>query len=117
MSFLNIKDLRKRDAMVKDFLATTKRIKKRNLEERSDFIDHQEQLEQEYEPIVASNKEMAESITEQLIPIKQDLNQLNALIARPKAIPRPRKIIGVKRKASDASEKTEGVEDILVKEE
>ena len=115
MSFLNIKDLRKRDALVTDYLAIKKRIKKRNLEDRSDFIDQQRHLEQEYEPVVASNKEMAEKITEQLIPIKQDLNQLNALIARPKAIPRPRQIIGVKRKAS--REDTEGVDNMILTEE
>ena len=103
--------------MVKEFLATKDRIKKRNLDERSDFIDQQHHLEQEYEPVVASNKEMAEKITEQLIPIKQDLNQLNALIARPKAVPRQKQIIGAKRKASDTSEETRGVEDMILKEE
>ncbi len=100
--------------MVKEYLATKERIKKRNLDERSDFIDQQRHLEQEYEPVVASNREMAEKITEQLIPIKQDLNHLNALIARPKAIPRPRQIIGAKRKVSD-EEETQGVEDYRVK--
>ena len=115
MSFLNIKDLRKRDKIVKEYLATKERIKKRNLDERSDFIDRQRQLEQEYEPVVASTKEMAEKITEQLIPIKQDLNQLNALIARPKAIPSRKQKIGVKRKAS--REETEEVEDMIVKKE
>ena len=106
--------------MVKDFIATMDRIKNRNLDERSDFIDQQRHLEQEYEPVVASTKEMAEKITEQLIPIKQDLNQLNALIARPKAIPRRRRkqILGVKRKASDTSEEeTGGVEEWIRKEE
>ena len=106
--------------MVKEYLATKERIKKRNLDDRSDFIDQQRHLEQEYEPVVASNREMAEKITEQLIPIKQDLNHLNALIARPKAIPRPRQIIGAKRKVSVASEEeeeTQGVEDYIVKKE
>ena len=118
MSFLNIKDLRKREAMIKDYLATKERIKKRNLDDRSDSIDYQRHLEQEYEPVVASNREMSEKITEQLIPMKQDLNQLNALIAQPKAIPRRRKqIIGVKRKASDTSEEeTGGVEEWIRKE-
>ena len=58
---------------IKDFLATKERIKKRNLDERSNFIDYQRQLAQEYEPVVASTKEMAEKITDQLIPIKEDL--------------------------------------------
>ena len=115
-SFLNIKDLRERNATIKDFLATMDRIKKRNLNERSDFIDHQRHLEQKYEPVIASNKEMTEKITEHLIPIKQDLNHLNALIARPKAIPTPQQIIGVKRKRSDTSEGTEGVEDMILEE-
>ena len=34
---------------------------------------------------------MTEKITDQLIPIKNDLGNLNALITRPKAIPRKKR--------------------------
>ena len=98
MSFLNIKDLKERDATIKDYLATKNRIKKRNLDERSNFIDYQRQLAVEYDPVVSSTKEMAEKITDQLIPIKEDLGNLNALITRPKVVPMK------KRKLSEESE-------------
>ena len=91
MSFLNIKDRKKRDATINDFLATVERIKKRKLDERSNVIDYRRQLAEKYEPVVASTKEMTEKITDQLIPIKNDLGNLNALITRPKAIPRKRR--------------------------
>ena len=69
MSFLNIKDLDERDAIVKDYLGTVNRIKNRNLAERTDSIELQHYRDQEYEPIVASNKEMAEKITDELLLI------------------------------------------------
>ena len=59
MSFFNIKDPEQRDATIADYLATVKRSQKRNLEERSDLVDHQRELEETYEPIVASNREIA----------------------------------------------------------
>ena len=120
MSFLNIKDKRKREATIQDFLATKERIKKRNLDERSDFNDHQQHLEQEYEPIVASNKEMAEKITDQLIPIKKDLDHLNSLIARPKLIAKRKDDfkVGGKRKAESSSDDEEADESLdVIKEE
>ena len=117
MSFLHIKDLKERDKTIKDFLATKERIKKRNLDERSNFIDYQRHLAQEYEPVVASTKEMTEKITNHLIPIKEDLGNLNALIARPKAVRRQKQIIGVKRRLSDDDEESNEVEDYIRTEE
>ena len=52
MSFLNITDPKKRDAIVKEYLATIRRIKKRNLQERAwDFANH-EMLEESLQPVV-----------------------------------------------------------------
>ena len=48
MSFMNIKDPEERDAMIADYLATVKRLQKRNLEERSNLIDRQRDLEETY---------------------------------------------------------------------
>ena len=108
MSFLNIKDRKEREATINDFLATVERIKKRKLDERSNVIDYRRQLAEEYEPVVASTKEMTEKITDQLIPIKNDLGNLNALITRPKAIPRK------KRRLSEESDgESDEVEDYL----
>ena len=113
MSFLNIKDRKEREATINDFLATMERIKKRKLDERSNVIDYRRQLAEKYEPVVASTKEMTEKITNQLIPIKNDLGNLNALITRPKAISTK------KRRLSEESDgESDEVEDyIRTKEE
>ena len=73
MSFVNIKDPDERDAMIEDYLATVKRLQKRNLEERSELIDRQRDLIETYEPIVASNEKMAQDVIEDLIQIKEEL--------------------------------------------
>ena len=54
MCFLNITDPVKRHAIVKEYLATIKRIKNRNLEERAREFAHHEALEQSLEPVVRS---------------------------------------------------------------
>ena len=119
MSFLNIKDRKEREATIKDYLATVDRIKKRNSDDRTNTIDYQRQLAEDYGPVLASNKEMTEKITDQLIPIKNDLGNLNALISRPKAISRKKQIIGVKRRLSEETdgELNEVEDDIPIKEE
>ena len=73
MSFMSIKDPEERDAKIADYLATVKRLQKRNLEERSDLIDRQRDLEETYEPIVANNEKMVQEVIEDLIPIKEEL--------------------------------------------
>ena len=70
MSFLNIKDTFQRDKIVKEYLATIKRIKHRNLQERAqDFANH-EMLEESFEPVVHATAASTEAITKELIPIK-----------------------------------------------
>ena len=119
MSFLNIKDRKEREATIKDYLATMERIKKRNSDDRANAIDYRRKLAEDYEPVVASTKEMAEKITDQLIPIKNDLGNLNALISRPKPTTREKQIIGVKRRLSEESDgESAEVEDYVpIKEE
>ena len=53
MSFLDIKDPEERDATIEDHLAL--KIKERNLEELGDLIDPRRELEETFEPAVASN--------------------------------------------------------------
>ena len=77
MSFLNISDPKKRDAIVADYLATVKRIKNRNLQERAhDFVLH-EAIENSAEPVVRSTKESTNAITKELLPIKEGIIELN----------------------------------------
>ena len=59
--------------MIEIYLATVKRLQQRNLEERSDLIDRQRDLEETYEPIVASNRKMVQEVIEDLNPIKEEL--------------------------------------------
>ncbi len=99
MSFLKIEDKRKREKTIKEFLALKKRIKARNLQERMGDMDYRLEMEEQYEPIIASNKHTADDITAQLIPIRKELDHLTTLIARPKLIAKRKQIIGVKRKA------------------
>ena len=73
MSFMNIKDPEERDAKIADYadnLAMVKRLQKRNLAERN---VRQRDLEETYEPIVASNEKMVQEVIEDLIPIEEEL--------------------------------------------
>ena len=94
MSFLNIKDKRKRDETVKEYLALKKKIKRCNFAERAGKNFHRRELEENYEPVTSSSKEMTEKITDELKPIKKELTDLNsALLARPKLTAKGQKIV------------------------
>ena len=83
MSSLNITYPKKRDAIVKEYLATISRIKHRNLQERArDFANH-EMLEESLEPVVRSSAKSTEAITNELIPIKEGITALNAKLQSP----------------------------------
>ena len=69
MSFLNIENQEERDAMIQDFLALKERLKNRSEEERGSLLDRHRQLEEDFEPVVTSNKKMAREIVDELVPI------------------------------------------------
>ena len=73
MSFMNIKNPEKRDAMIDDYLALKRRLQNRSLEERSDLVTRQRDLEASFKPVVVSNQKMAKEIVKDLIPIKKEL--------------------------------------------
>ena len=87
MSFLNITDPRKRDAIVKEYLATKERIKNRNLAERANNFIYHESLKESLEPVVRSSATSTEAITKELIPIKEGITALNAKLQTPKSEP------------------------------
>ena len=87
MSFLNITDSRKRDAIVKEYLATIKRIKHRNLQERAQDFAHHETLEESLEPVVRSTAASTEAITKELVPIKEGITALNTKLQTDKPEP------------------------------
>ena len=76
-SFLNIKDHEERDKMIEDFLALKERLKKKRMEERTGLIDRRRDLEENFEPVVASNAKMAKEIIGELIPIANELREVN----------------------------------------
>ena len=98
MSFLNIEDSFERQKTVNAYLALKKRLRERNMQDRSDFQDFHHDLEEQYEPVVASNAEMTTKITDELVPIKAELEKLTKL-AKPKA-----KRAGKKRRAPEPDE-------------
>ena len=73
MSFLNIKDPEERDAVIADYLA----LKERSMEERGYLMDRRRDLEETFEPIVASNEKMAQGIIKGLVPINEELVEMN----------------------------------------
>ena len=77
MSFMNIKNPEKRDATIEDYLALKTRLQERSLEERSDLVTRQRDLEEAYKPVVMSNQTMAKEIIKYLIPIKKELREIN----------------------------------------
>ena len=77
MSFLDIKDPKKRDAIVSDYLATVKILQRRNLNEKAQDLVRREDIERALEPVVRSTGKSTEAITKELIPIKDEIKALN----------------------------------------
>ena len=77
MSFFDNKNPEKRDAMSEDYLALKKQLKERNLEERGDLMDLRRDLQETFEPVVASNEQMVRDITKDLEPITEGIQELN----------------------------------------
>ena len=85
MSFFNIKDPKKRDAVVADYLATVKRIRQRNLNEKAQDLARDEDLKELFNPVVQSTEKSTEAITRELAPLREEVKHLNEnLIKREK---------------------------------
>ena len=52
MSFLNITDLKKRDSIVDDYLATVKILQHRDINERAQDLVRQDDLNRMFEPVI-----------------------------------------------------------------
>ena len=77
MSFLKISDPNKRDAIVADFIATQKRIQQRNLDERVMALAQEEDIQNMFKPMIDTTEKVATTIKKELIPIQDNLNDLN----------------------------------------
>ena len=76
MSFLDIKDPKKRDAIVSDYLATIRHIQQRNLDERTEDLTRAEHARNVFNPIVKSTEKATEQLTKKLEPMQQHLGEI-----------------------------------------
>ena len=82
MSFYDIQDKDERDRTIEDYLATMERIKKRNMDERIAGMQHETDMQEMFKPVLESNAEMANEITQDLVPIQKELKALNETILK-----------------------------------
>ena len=78
MSFLDITDPKKRDAIVADYLATVNRIQQRNLNEKAQDLAHSDELKEVFHPVIESTKKSTAAITKELAPLQEEMKNLNA---------------------------------------
>ena len=73
MSFINIKDPKKRDAIVAEYLATVKRLQDRGISERAQDLTRTEEINRVLELVVRSTAKSTEAIAKELIPIREEI--------------------------------------------
>ena len=90
MSFIKVTDPRKREALIKDFIETRKRIKDNFVAKKVGEIEYQTGLTKLFKPITETQKATAKEITEaqkataekitsELLPIKEGIERLPAV--------------------------------------
>ncbi len=57
MAFIDIKEPKERDRIVKDYIQTVQRIKERTLDEKAEGMHQREQLSKTFSPIIEATKE------------------------------------------------------------
>ena len=77
MSFLNIKDPKKRDAVITDYLATVKRLQQQNLNEKAQDLARDENLKEMFNPVIHSTAKSTKAITKELILLREEVKHLN----------------------------------------
>ena len=94
MSFIKVKDPRKREEMIRDFIETRKRIKDNFIAKKVGEIEYQTGLTKLFKPvtetqkatakeITEAQKAAAEKITQELLPIKEGIEKLPGAISFP----------------------------------
>ena len=83
MSFLKIKDPKKRDLIVEEFLKTKKNIQDSFITERLGNIGAQRELSKFFKPITDTQKDIKESLVKEIKPVTEGIRQLPAAIAFP----------------------------------
>ena len=94
MSFIKVKDPRKREELIKDFIETRKRIKDNFIAKKVGEIEYQTGLTKLFKPVTETQKATAkeiteaqkaatEKITQELLPIKEGIEKLPGAISFP----------------------------------
>ena len=94
MSFIKVKDPRKREELIRDFIETRKRIKDNFVAKKVGEIEYQTGLTKLFKPITETQKATAkeitdaqkatvEKITQELLPIKESIEKLPGAISFP----------------------------------
>ena len=83
MSFIKVKDPRKREEMIRDFIETRKRIKDNFIAKKVGEIEYQTGLTKLFKPVTETQKATAEKITQELLPIKEGIEKLPGAIMFP----------------------------------
>ena len=80
MSFIKVKDPRKREELIRDFIETRKRIKDNFIAKKVGEAEYQTGLTKLFKPVTetqkATAKETAEKFTQELLPIKEGIKGL-----------------------------------------
>ena len=83
MSFIKVKDPRKREELIRDFIETRKRIKDNFIAKKVGEAEYQTGLTKLFKPVTETQKatakeitEAAEKITQELLPIKEGIEKL-----------------------------------------
>ena len=83
MSFIKVKDPRKREELIRDFIETRKRIKDNFIAKKVGEAEYQTGLTKLFKPVTetqkATAKETAEKFTQELLPIKESLEKIPAI--------------------------------------
>ena len=80
MSFIKVKDPRKREELIRDFIETRKRIKDNFIAKKVGEAEYQTGLTKLFKPVTETQKETAEKITQELLPIKEGIEKLPGAI-------------------------------------
>ena len=94
MSFIKVKDPRKREELIRDFIETRKRIKDNFVARKVGEVEYQTGLTKLFKPvtdtqkttakeITEAQKEATEKITKELLPIQEGLEKLPTVISFP----------------------------------
>ena len=77
MSFLNIQDPAKRDAVVADYLATVRSLQQDNLNKKAQDLAREEDLRKIFNPVVKSTEKSTKAITQELLPLQTEIKNIN----------------------------------------